>query len=87
MDINSEFSFDIERFVPIAVTQKALQKYSEGLKDAESLSNEIPIFLDTNVLLEYYKISFSERKEVKEFFLKNKGRIYLTHQIEGISKT
>ncbi len=82
MDINSEFSFDIERFVPIAVTQKALQKYSEGLKDAESLSNEIPIFLDTNVLLEYYKISFSERKEVKEFFLKNKGRIYLTHQIE-----
>lgn len=82
MDINNGFSFDIERFVPIAETHKALKKYSEGLKDAESLSNEIPIFLDTNVLLEYYRISFSERREVKEFFIKNKDRIYLTHQIE-----
>lgn len=82
MNVNNDFSFDIERFVPIAETQKALKKYSEGLKDAELLSNDIPIFLDTNVLLEYYKISFAERREVKEFFLKNKDRIYLTHQIE-----
>ncbi|MBK7227191.1 MAG: hypothetical protein IPH96_17925 [Saprospiraceae bacterium] len=73
MDINSEFSFDIERFVPIAVTQKALQKIFGRPKDAESLSNEIPIFLDTNVLLNITRFPFSERKEVKEFFLKTKA--------------
>ncbi len=83
MEICNEFIFDIDRFISISTTQKALKQYSDGFEIANSLGDDIPIFLDTNVLLEFYKISFAERKEVKQFLSKNKERIFLTHQIES----
>jgi predicted nucleic acid-binding protein len=82
MKIGIDNCFDIDKFVKITTTQKALKRYADNFPDASDLKNEIPIFLDTNVLLEYYKISFTERKEIKQFLVKNKNRIYLTHQIE-----
>lgn len=69
--------------VTIQQSQKALKSYSEGLEAAANLDNDTPIFLDTNVLLDYYKISFSEREQLQKFFEVNMQRIYLTKQIES----
>lgn len=80
--ICDDFVFDTEKSFSILTSQKALELYSEKLESALSFENDIPIFLDTNVLLDYYRISFSERDELIKFFEKNKERIYLTKQIE-----
>ena len=73
-------------FVPINATikqtQDALKLHQDRFEEAANLADEIPIFLDANVLLNYYKISFSERAELLKFFDKNKERIFLTKQIE-----
>ena len=79
--INEDFCF-IANDVSILDSQKALKSYSEGLEIASKLDGIAPIFLDTNVLLDYYKISFSEREQLEKFFEVNKDRIYLTKQIE-----
>jgi len=68
--------------ISIAANQKALKFYSEKLDEASKLDGDIPIFLDTNVLLDYYKISFTEREQLIKFFEVNKDRIYLTKQVE-----
>lgn len=66
----------------ISANQKALKTYSEKFESASNLESSIPIFLDTNVLLDYYKISFTEREQLLKFFEANKERIYLTKQVE-----
>ncbi|WP_017498541.1 PIN-like domain-containing protein [Flavobacterium sp. WG21] len=82
MEITSNFCF-LAKDVSILENQKALKFYSDGLENASSLEGDLPIFLDTNVLLDYYKISFSEREQLQKFFEINKDRIYLTKQIEA----
>lgn len=80
--IDNSFYFDINKEISISVTHAALKAYSDSLSLAENLETGFKIFLDTNVLLDYYKISFAERKELKEFFTKNKEQILITKQIE-----
>lgn len=74
--------FCTEKHFPISVSQKALKKYTENLEKALNLDGDIPIIFDTNVLLDYYRISFSEREELEKFFEQNTHRIYLTKQVE-----
>lgn len=81
INLATSFSADIE--ATVSTTHKALKSYSDGFALADKLDENLPLFLDTNVLLEYYTISFSERKQVKQFLTKNKERIYLTSQIES----
>lgn len=82
IEIGENLSFQPKNKPTIATIQKALKKYSEKLNEEISLQTKTPIFLDTNVLLDYYKISFSERSELINFFNKNIGRFYLTKQVE-----
>lgn len=82
IEIGENLSFQPKNKPTIASIQKALKKYSEKLNEEISLQTKTPIFLDTNVLLDYYKISFSERSELVNFFKKNAGRFYLTKQVE-----
>lgn len=76
------FVFRTNHHFSIQISQKALSLYSENLESALNFENDIPIFLDTNVLLDYYKISFTERDDIIKFFDENKSRIYITNQIE-----
>ncbi len=74
--------FCTEKHFPISVSQKALKNYTNNLDKALNLDGEIPIIFDTNVLLDYYRISFTEREELESFFEQNTHRIYLTKQVE-----
>ena len=82
LKICQDFVFETNKSFSIVTSQKALELYSKKLESALGFENEIPIFLDTNVLLDYYRISFSERAELIKFFETNKERIYITKQIE-----
>ena len=82
IEINENFYFDTKKDISINITNQAIKKYSDNLEVASKLENNIPIFVDTNVLLDYYKISFSERAELYKFFEQNKKNIYITKQIE-----
>ncbi len=79
--ITDQFCF-VPTHATIKQTQDALKLHEDRLEAASNLADNIPIFLDANVLLNYYKISFSERTELLKFFDKNKERIFLTKQIE-----
>lgn len=78
-----DYVFRTNYYFSIPISQQALSEYSKNLNAALNLDNNIPIFLDTNVLLDYYKISFTERDDIIKFFEKNKSRIYITKQIES----
>ena len=80
--INEDSIFCTEKHFPISVSQKALKNYTANLDKALNLDGDIPIILDTNVLLDYYRISFTEREELESFFEQNTHRIYLTKQVE-----
>jgi|WetSurMetagenome_2_1015567.scaffolds.fasta_scaffold16926_4 hypothetical protein len=81
LTINYDFNF-VPKATSILQSQKALKCFSDGFDAASNLDGDTPIFLDTNVLLDYYKISFAEREQLQKFFDVNKERIYLTKQIE-----
>lgn len=80
--ISNDFCFEAQN-VTIQTSQQALKSYSDNYEAAFNLEAGTPIFLDTNVLLDYYKISFSEREQLLKFFEANKERIHLTKQIEA----
>jgi predicted nucleic acid-binding protein len=61
---------------------KSIQHYYNNFNDSIELKNDIPIFLDTNILLRYYSISFKQRELMKKFFIENKDRIYLSSQVQ-----
>ena len=60
----------------------SLAKYRTGLSNALELKGKIPIFLDTNILLRYYSISFKSRKALLSFFTKHKKQIIITSQVQ-----
>jgi hypothetical protein len=66
---------------------RSISDYLECLKKISkkkiNLSDtEFPIFLDTNILLRYYEISFLERKALYDFIEKFQKRIILTNQVQ-----
>lgn len=80
--ISESFCFHPEKYFSVQLYHKALDKYNENLETALNLEGDHPIFLDTNVLLDFYKLSFSEREELLKFFNVNKSRIWITSKIE-----
>lgn len=61
---------------------ESLAKYRTNLSKSLELKANIPIFLDTNILLRYYSISFSTRKSLFDFLKKYKKRIFLASQVQ-----
>jgi len=62
--------------------KESLKHYSDNFASAVSLGNDIPIFLDTSVLLRTYSISFKAREKLKEFFEQNHTRIFIPRQVQ-----
>lgn len=61
---------------------ESLKIYLESAEEAIELKKNIPIFIDTNILLKYYSISFVSRKTLLDFLKKHKKRIYITSQVQ-----
>src|ERR1043165_7781602 len=80
--INSDFSFSPNGKLTADIANRALRKYSEGFETAIKLQGECPIFLDTNILLEYYGMSKSEKEKLTQFINNYKNRIHITKQVE-----
>jgi predicted nucleic acid-binding protein len=81
--LESKVTFNSKRFKQTLNSHKeVLDKYFAGFEQAASLDGDIPIFLDTNVLLRIYSTSFKAREKLKGFLEENKDRIVLTHQVQ-----
>lgn len=67
----------------IAGTQNAYSYYKDNKKQkAELYKSNIPIAIDTNVLLDLYSISFEERKAFLKFINENAHRIIIASQVQ-----
>lgn len=71
-----EISIDLKTY------KKAIEHYYNNFNDALEMNNSIPIFLDTNILLRFYSISFKQRELLKMFFTENFRRLYLSGQVQ-----
>lgn len=82
-DINDLFCFKT-RYKSLKKAKEALAKYEEGIKNMDNwlYDNNMPIFLDTCVLLNLYMISDIERNAFVDFIKKNKERIIIASQVE-----
>ena len=81
--IDENFCFQIQKLHTIALTNSALKLYAEKLEpEAIMLTGNLPIVLDTNVLLGYYGMANKEKQKLLKFFEENKKRIFLTQHIE-----
>lgn len=67
----------------ISKYSECIKKYSENFEKEILLETKSAIFLDTNVLLRYYSISFTAREKLYDFIDKNKERIILTNQVQS----
>ncbi len=81
--INDDFCFRT-RYKSLKKAKEALARYEDGIKDMDTwlYDNNMPIFLDTCVLLNLYMISDIERNAFVEFIEKNKNRIVIASQVE-----
>lgn len=66
----------------ISQFKASMDLYSTNFNDALQLKNDTPIFLDTNILLRYYSISFNAREKLFKFIADNISRIYLSEQVQ-----
>lgn len=66
----------------IKTYKECLDKYTNNFEKVLKLETDFPIFLDTNVLLRYYSISFTAREKLFDFIDKNKHRIIITNQVQ-----
>jgi len=82
MKINDDFYFNPSAKLTVAISNSALRKYAETFDACSKLEGELPILLDTNILLGYYGMSQTEKDKLVEFLDKLKNRIFLTKQVE-----
>lgn len=82
MKINNDFYFNPSAKLTVAISNSALRKYAESFDACSKLEGELPILLDTNILLGYYGMSQTEKNKLIEFIDKLKDRIFLTKQVE-----
>ncbi|MDR3023164.1 PIN-like domain-containing protein [Chryseobacterium sp.] len=80
--ISENFIFQNEINVSISETNTILKEYHSKFSDAKNFKLKIPIFLDTNILLNYYGMSQVDKNSLKKFFTENLDCIYITKQIE-----
>ncbi len=80
--IETGYSFNSFQYqADLVALQTALTYYSNNLPSATNFPDDIPIFLDTNVLLRGYSISPERRALLYNFFLAKKDQIVITKQI------
>lgn len=82
MDINQDFYFDPNARLTVAISNSALRKFADNFDACSKLEGNLPILLDTNILLGYYGMSQTEKEKLLEFLEKLKDRIILTKQVE-----
>jgi len=80
--ISASFSFNLEKDISIGETSQILKEYHSKFEDAFNLKTPLPIFLDTNILLNYYGMSIKDKAALKTFFQEKSNLIHLTEQIE-----
>lgn len=81
--ISKEINFTSKRNIPsISDYKKCLELFSLNFEKEISLATNTPIFLDTNVLLRYYSISFTARDKLFDFIKDNGKRIVLSSQVQ-----
>lgn len=74
--------FSKRNFSSISEYQKCLKIFSTNFEREISLKTNSPIFLDTNVLLRYYSISFTAREKLFQFVKENQKRIVISKQVQ-----
>ncbi len=82
MEIDENFFFDPTAKLTVALSNSALRKFAENFVAHSKLEGNLPILLDTNILLGYYGMSQKEKEKLLEFLEKFKERIILTKQVE-----
>ena len=83
LQITKELSyFSKQNLSSLAKYSECLATYSKNFDNEISLKTKSPIFLDTNVLLRYYSISFTAREKLYDFIHTNKARIILSSQVQ-----
>lgn len=82
--MSDDFCFKTS-FPSIKETQQALRQYAETSDEPLNWLKsdcKIPLFVDTNVLLDLYGMSISDRGRIVQIFDKNKERLYVPSQVE-----
>jgi hypothetical protein len=81
--ITNDISYNAKKEISSISQYKAcIEKYSKNFESESLLKTQTPIFLDTNVLLRYYSISFTAREKLYTFIKKNAKRMILTKQVQ-----
>lgn len=68
--------------VSILEYKNCLEKYGTNFNSEISLQTGSPIFIDTNVFLRYYSISFAARSKLFDFINKYSDRIIIPYQVQ-----
>ncbi|MCK9424334.1 MAG: PIN domain-containing protein [Bacteroidales bacterium] len=80
--INTDFCFSSNGRLTADISNRALKKYSDGIEAAIKLEGDLPIVLDTNILLDYYGMSQAEKNKLIQLIKTYANRIYITRQVE-----
>ncbi len=80
--INSEFYFNHKGKLTADISRRALEQFSKGFESAIKLEGNLPIILDTNILLGYYGMSQVEKSKLLKFIESYANRIFITKQVE-----
>jgi cold shock CspA family protein len=81
--ICSGFCFSPTLTRTIRTSVAALEEFTRNFDNAVGLKIDIPIFLDTNVLLSYYGMAASEKEKLIGFFRQHKLKLNLTNQVQN----
>ncbi|MBS1917529.1 MAG: DUF4935 domain-containing protein [Bacteroidetes bacterium] len=80
--INPSFCFNPNGRLTTDISNRALRKFAEGIDAAIKLEGDLPIILDTNILLDYYGMSQAEKAKLIQLIKTYNSRIYITRQVE-----
>ena len=80
--INDNFCFNPKEKMTADISCRALKKYAEGIEAAIKLEGDLPIILDTNILLDYYGMSQAEKEKLIQLIKTYSDRIHITKQVE-----
>lgn len=82
VEVNDDFWFLSKCENSISHLKQGLDLYSNDFKKASKLES-IPIFLDANVLLYFYKVSNKVKQNFIDFIKENIQNIYITEQVKN----
>lgn len=80
---DKDFSFCNKRKCnSLNLYKECITKYYETFDRAKGFDKGFHIFLDTNILLRYYSVSFTARKKLLDFLKKKKNQIVISSQVQ-----